>query len=307
MFNRPLLSIIVVFFNMRREAPRTLYSLTRAYQRQAHDIDYEVIAIDNGSSEPLDEEAVTGLGKQFRYYYLETASVSPSGAVNFAAAQARGRYVTVCVDGARILSPGILHYTALATQLDETPIITTFGWHLGQKVQNEAIHGGYNQQVEDALLKNAGWQTDGYRLFDICCPAGSSANGWFLPFSESNCLTVSRSMFDALGGFDERFCNPGGGLANLDYLKRACDLPQSTLIVLLGEGTFHQFHGGVATNVPLEKHPWEHFAQEYERLRGEQYEIPQKEPLFIGSMPRASLPFLFHSASRALERPQRAD
>lgn len=304
MLKRPLLSIIVVFFNMRREAPRTLHSLTRAYQRQVDDLDYEVIAIDNGSSEPLDPETVTGRGKEFRYFYLETASVSPSGAVNFAAARARGRYVTVCVDGARILSPGILHYTALATRLHETPLITTFGWHLGEKMQNDAIRDGYNQHVEDLLLKNTAWQADGYRLFDIACPAGSSAGGWFLPFSESNCLTVSRPMFDALGGFDEGFRTPGGGLVNLDYLKRACALPQSVLMILLGEGTFHQFHGGIATNVPRETHPWKTFAQEYERLRGEPYRIPEKEPLFLGTAPRAALPFLYHSASKALEQRQ---
>jgi len=307
MSKQPLLSVIVVFFNMQREAPRTLHSLTRAYQRQSHDLDYEVIAIDNGSSEPLDEAAITGLGREFRYFYLETASVSPAGAINVAATKANGRYVMVCIDGARILSPGLLHHTALATRLDEKPIVTTFNWHLGKKVQNEAIHEKYNQCLEDALLNDAGWQTDGYRLFEVSSPALSSANGWFLPFAESNCLTVSRSMFDALGGFDERFCAPGGGIVNLDFLKRACELPQSKLIVLLGEGTFHQFHGGVATNVPREKHPWNHFAREYERVRGEPYAMPQKEPLFIGTMPHASLPFLYHSTSKVLERHQSTD
>lgn len=307
MFKRPLLSVIVVFFNMRREAPRTLHSLTRAYQRQTDTLDYEVIAVDNGSSEPLDEAMVTGFGKPFRYYYRPTTSVSPSGAVNFAAARARGRYVMVCVDGARILSPGIFHYTVLATRLDEAPIITTLGWHLGKTVQNEALHVGYDQDAEDRLLKNADWQTDGYRLFDISCLAGSSKDGWFLSFSESNCLTVSRPMFDALGGFDEQFCTPGGGLVNLDYLKRACALPESTLIVLLGEGTFHQFHGGIATNVPREKHPWKLFAQEYERVRGEPYQPPQKAPLFIGAMPRTALPFLHHSAKKALESSRPTD
>ena len=302
MLKRPLLSIIVVFFNMRREAPRTLYSLTRAYQRHADTLDYEVIAVDNGSSEPLDEETVTGFGKHFRYLYVQTASVSPSSAVNVAAAGARGRYVTVCVDGARILSPGVLHYTALATHLDAAPVITTLGWHLGEKLQNEALLDGYDQYAEDGLLADANWQADGYRLFDISCLAGSSVNGWFLPFPESNCLTVSRSMFEALGGFDEGFSTPGGGLVNLDFLKRACELSQSTLIVLLGEGTFHQFHGGVATNVPLGEHPWKEFAQEYERLRGEAYTIPRQAPLFLGAMPRAALPFLHHSAEKALER-----
>ena len=100
---RPLLSIIVVVFNMHREAPRTLHSLTRAYQRHADAINYEVIVVDNGSTTPLSEETVRGFGRQFHYYYLPTKWVSPSRAVNFAAARARGRYITVCVDGARMI------------------------------------------------------------------------------------------------------------------------------------------------------------------------------------------------------------
>lgn len=107
-------------------------------------------------------------------------------------------------------------------------------------------------------------------------------------------------MFDALGGFDERFRSPGGGLVNHDYLKRASDLPDSTPVVLLGDGTFHQYHGGVATNVSWDNHPSNEFTEEYEQIRGQSYEIPRNEPLFIGTMPRTALPFLHHSAAEAL-------
>ena len=37
------LSVVVVFHNMRREAQRTLHSLSRAYQQEVDDLDYEVI------------------------------------------------------------------------------------------------------------------------------------------------------------------------------------------------------------------------------------------------------------------------
>src|SRR4029453_5975812 len=43
------LSVVVVFYNMRREAARTLHSLSRSYQRDVQDLDYEVLVIDNGS------------------------------------------------------------------------------------------------------------------------------------------------------------------------------------------------------------------------------------------------------------------
>ncbi len=301
MTERPLLSVIVVFFNMRREAARTLYSLTRSYQLQAHDLDYEVIAVDNGSTEPLDPADVTRWGPEFRYYQLDTQSVSPAGAVNFASTKARGRYIAVCVDGARILSPGVLHFTRLAARLHDAPIIATLAWHLGPKSQPQAVEDGYNQVAEDALLAGIDWQNDGYQLFQVSSPAHSSANGWFLPFGESNCLTVPRGMFDELGGFDERFCAPGGGLVNLDYLKRALDLPRAQLVVLLGEGTFHQCHGGIATNVSMENQPWNMFAAEYERIRGKRFRVAPQDPLFLGTFPPTSLPFLRRSVDKATE------
>ena len=43
------LSVVVVFYNMRREAARTLHSLSRAYQEGIDDLDYEVIVVENGS------------------------------------------------------------------------------------------------------------------------------------------------------------------------------------------------------------------------------------------------------------------
>ena len=45
------LSVVVVFYNMRREAARTLQSLSRSYQEELDDIDYEVIVVENGSDE----------------------------------------------------------------------------------------------------------------------------------------------------------------------------------------------------------------------------------------------------------------
>ena len=53
-----MLSIVVNFYNNRREALNTLFSLTRAYQRDAAAIDFEVIALDHGSTLPLSEAEV---------------------------------------------------------------------------------------------------------------------------------------------------------------------------------------------------------------------------------------------------------
>ena len=57
----PGLSVIVVFRDMAREAPRTLFTLSEAYQRGVDPSAYEVIAVDAGSAVPLDAAIVAAL------------------------------------------------------------------------------------------------------------------------------------------------------------------------------------------------------------------------------------------------------
>ena len=53
-------------------------------------------------------------------------------------------------------------------------------------------------------------------------------------------------------------------------------------VMLLGEATFHQFHGGVATNVPRAEHPWARMAAEYEAIRGKPYANEGTRPDYAG-------------------------
>ena len=59
------LSVVVVVYNMRRAAARTLLSLSARYQRGISSEDYEVIVVENGSSAPLDRDAISALGSNF--------------------------------------------------------------------------------------------------------------------------------------------------------------------------------------------------------------------------------------------------
>lgn len=291
-FHRPVLSVVVVFYDMRREAERTLYSLTPAYQRGVSAWEYEVIAVDNGSRYPLDSAEVRRFGPQFRHQFYPTDSLSPCAALNVMVRSARGCYVMCCIDGARILSPGILRRTLDILPLFAHPVVYTLGMHLGRELQNRAMLNGYNQQVEDALLDSVDWRSNGYRLFGISCLAASSRHGPLGPIGESNSLTLRKTDYLTLGGYDERFQTPGGGYCNPDFFNRLHEEARFQPMCLLGEATFHQFHGGAATNVPPDQHPGPIMAKEYRAIRGRDFQPVYREPLYWGECSNEFRPLL---------------
>lgn len=290
----PQLSVIVICHDMPREAARTLQSLATPYQQGVNAAEYEVIVIDNGSTRPLHPPAVAALGPGFSYRYLETASVSPVAALNLGAQMARGDYITFIVDGARMATPGLVRATLDAVALRKLPFLCSLSWHLGPDVQNRSMLEGYNQQVEDQLLDSIDWPEDGYRLFEISTLAQSSMPGFLSGFpSECSWLGLSREGFDRLGGYDPAFKSPGGGLVNHDLIHRAAQAGIFDFTVLLGEGVFHQFHGGIATNVERKHHPMPDFLEEFRAIRGVDYQRQVIDDVaYFGKMPAAARRFI---------------
>jgi glycosyltransferase involved in cell wall biosynthesis len=302
--HRPELSVVVVVHNMAREAPRTLYSLSAAYQRHIAADDYEIIVVDNGSTPPFDAKVLDGLNGNFRLLRLDPAPASPARAINRGLAEARGKVMGVMIDGARIVTPGLLHFARRGVELYPRAVVVTLGWYLGRDLQRWSMEAGYNRQREDAMLASIGWPQDGYRLFEIAAFDESSVDGWFSQIEESNALFLSRDSWDRIGGVDERFDAPGGGYINLDTLGRAMELPDSELVVLLGEATFHQLHGGIATNQSFRDlaqslSKWE---EQYQAIRQRPWRAPSsRNRTYIGTLPQAVLPHL----ARAIVEPVR--
>lgn len=290
---RPSLSVVVVVYNMPRQAPRTLYSLSSAYQRDIAAEDYEVIVVDNGSWPPLDPSLLDDIAGNFRLIRIDQASQSPAAAVNQGLTEARGEVVGVMIDGARLLTPGVLHFARHGAQLYDRAIVATLGWFLGFDLPRFAVRAGYDTAEEDALLASIGWPEDGYRLSAVGTMDGSSVDGWFTPINESNALFMRRESWELLGGLDERFDAPGGGFVNLDAFRRASELPGAQLVVLLGEGSFHQMHGGAATGAPVEgfRELVLSWAAQYEAIRGEAWAHPiwARPPTYLGILPAAPL------------------
>ena len=301
--DRLSLSVVVVAYNMRRELPRTLQSLAPDYQRGLTADDYEVIIVDNGSDEPVDASIIAAFPGRIRVVRLDPAPPSPARAANVGVDLADGAAVGLIVDGARIASPGLLAHVRLALRVAARPIVTAPAYHLGAVRHMDAHAAGHDQQAEDRLLDEIDWPSDGYRLFEIAILAASSGRGWFGPMGESSALFLPRPLWNELGGLDERFSLPGGGLVNHDLYRRVCSLRQAQLIALLGEGTFHQFHGGAATSRRV---TWNDMNEEYKTLRHEPYRPPPTEPLFLGHVPPSALSHVEESLRLARERISRS-
>jgi hypothetical protein len=286
---RPSLSVIVIVHDMQREAPRTLYSLTPAYQRGMAVEDYEVLVVENGSKAPLDEAAVRRVAPNVSYHYLRDPPPSPAYAINYAAARATGDVLAIVIDGACLLSPGVLTTGLLPFRAFSEPVVVTRYFVLGPGLQRTTVLKGYDQAEEDRLLARIGWPLDGYRLFEISSPLtflGGPTDNWFTRWFESNCLFVSRALYEAIGGCDERFDYPGGGSLNIDLFLRACDHPNSQPVELIGEGVFHQVHGGITSNTSPDDAAAKTllYEQQYRNLRGKPIAGTKKSFFFLGRL-----------------------
>lgn len=300
---RPVLSIVVIVYRMPEQAKRTLHSLSMAYQQNVRSTDYEVIVVENDSDKPLGEKSACQFGPNFRYFYRKEHTASPVWAINYGVEKAKGRLVAIMIDGARMVTPGVIQFTLAAEKIGNCPVVALPGYHLGCELQQHAVESGYDQAKESELLKSINWPEDGYRLFEIACLSGTSANGFFKPIAESNFICIPKSLFNKYGKCDTRFDRPGGGFANLDLYRRLCELPETTLYILPGEGSFHQFHEGATTGGQVgndRESVLDDLRQQYFQIRDKKYAPPTKPAVYIGSLNKAVQRFVHFSAERMM-------
>lgn len=241
-------SLVVISYEMARELPRTICSLAAPYQHNRSRERREIIIVDNGSARVPEPGDFTGLDAEIRIIRQPAATASPVAAINTGLAAACAPLIGVWIDGARLASPSLVDACLAAAQLHPRPVVATLNYQLGPALQFNSARYDYDQRREDQMLAHIDWPSDGYRLFEIAVP--ELRTGPAGPMLESNALFLPRLLWDELGGYDPAFVEPGGGLANADAFLRACALDGTQLIRVLGEGTFHQFHGGLSTSTP---------------------------------------------------------
>ncbi len=282
------LTVVVVFYNMRREAARTLHSLSRSYQENVADTDYEVLVIDNGSTpdQALTPEFVAGFGPEFRLLQLDgEAHPSPVMALNEGVRAGRGRNFALMIDGAHVVTPGVVRFGLAGLRTYEPAIVATQQWYVGPGQQGDAMDDGYDQTYEDQLFDTISWPANGYRLFEISHFIGD--RDWLDGLWESNCIFVGRSTLEQVGAFDESFDVPGAGYANLELYERLGSSPDISVVTILGEGSFHQIHGGDTTNQvdPAERRARVFgYSQQYAELRGRAFRGPGKPIHYVGTI-----------------------
>lgn len=285
---RPKVSVALICFEMAPQIENTLRSLLPPYQQDVTLGDYEIILIDNGSARKLPEKLQT-FASNLHYVYISPneAKRSPAAAINRAAAMARAPWLCLMLDGARIVTPGVFSWALRLLNTASRSVAEVRGWHLGPKFQPESVAEGYTHEIETQLLKESRWWENGYRLFDIAAASAQTKGGLSQPASESNCFFLGRDLFRRIGGFDERYEEAGGGWVNLDFYSRAAAAADRGW-TLLGEGTFHQVHGGAATSLSPEelRHAGARWHEESIRLRGPIPPIDRTKFILAGHLPQ---------------------
>jgi hypothetical protein len=294
---RTLLSVVIVVYDMPRQALNTIRSFSAGYQRDVGTADFEIIVVENESQNLLGAQAAQAVADNVRYFLQPNEGHSPVPALQFGVEQSRGDSIGLVVDGARMVTPRVLSLALAAFRITPHAIVSVPGYHLGRTEQHR--NPNHDERAEKALLEHIDWLTDGYRLFEASVFfRGRHQHGFLLPLMESNCVFFSREAYTLIGGVDTRFDMPGGGMVNLDLYKRLVERPEAQLFVTPGEGTFHQFHGGVTTKVDDKREQMlADFRDQYLAIRGEPYTMPDTAPRLLGPVPGWALPMLEFSAS----------
>ncbi len=259
------ISVLLFCYDIREEVINTLESLRNEYQNFDPSL-YEVLILENPSENNLSAKEIYNLPDNF-FYNLNTHKKSFTESLNHLSSKANGDYLLIIPDGANILSKRVLNYCYQAIKISSKCIVAFHSYNLGfaeNGISKKDIHD--SKKIEkaflnemfpkfpDSLLNNASW-------------ADSSSSGSFSQMAESNCLLLTKQLWNKIDGFDQRLDSIEEGIANLDLYNRALENKDHKLFFVLGEGTIHQLNSKKSANS---------FVKNFEKCKSEYFKITKK-------------------------------
>ena len=286
------LSVVVVFHNMRREAARTLHSLSRAYQRGHRG---SRLRGDRGR-ERL-RRTTSGSARTSSQLRPRVPLPRPRrrrDALAGARAQPRHRGVARRVARADDRRRPCAHAGRAALR-DAGPAHLRPGRRRprssgtsGPGQQNEAMDGATTRTTRTGSSSRSGGRRRLPAVRDR--PLHRRPRLVRRPVGEQLHLRAAGAARPGRA-VDESFSMPGGGFANLDLFERLAATPGVTVVGILGEGSFHQLHGGTTTNEPDvgERHArLMAYREHYEQIRKRPFRGPGKRRHYVGSVSGAA-------------------
>ncbi|KZR77518.1 glycosyltransferase family A protein [Prochlorococcus marinus] len=239
------LSIIVGSYELTHQISNTVTSILSALSQTV--VSAEIIIADNSKSlKTIDSNIVNYIN--VNVIDFSELDIPIHASMNLAVERACGDYLCLMIDGARLWSPNIIRevdqYLSLYT------VVHVPNYQLGTDYQMYGNHGAGSFKCEDKLLIDCGWpflKTSQLIELSFLEPHAGIGPTIF----ESNCLFLSRKMWDEVNGYDLQFQRKDGGFASADLLSRLIE-NNCELKVLADAGTFHQFHFGTTTSSPLQ-------------------------------------------------------
>jgi hypothetical protein len=121
---------------------------------------------------------------------------------------------------------------------------------------------------------------------------------------ECKCLFTSRANWERIGGADEAFHSPGGGGLNLHLYRRLGVLKETEYFFILpGEGSFHQYHGGVSTTERDDREASMLSPRDQlESYWNGKFKGLEREPILLGAVPAQAIDYLEYASERASKR-----
>lgn len=179
------LSIVVTAYNYERYIAECLSS---CLEQENHSLDYEVIVIDDGSSDATSDIIINNFGSRVNLYAMQNGGIER--AANFGFEVAKGRYITR-VDADDTLMPNYLECVEKALSISKADVYY-FDY---QCINSESL------LIREIRLPE-------FNIEEVCARGDFLASG----------TLYSASAIKRMGGYDTTYRN--SGLENFDLIIR---------------------------------------------------------------------------------------